>query len=292
MSNYTVEKLCEDGPQYAMAMLINCIKSGEPFVTYKAIKNELEYQWKIDNIFPTQMGNVAGSLMDKILNIEPNAPLINVLITRASGVPGVGAGGYLAHRYNNPRLRKWDNISFNKKKEIIERERNKIFHYQKWDEINEKLFGSEAFRKLRKTSGVEYDFESPSHFGGCAESDEHKKLKEWISENPQSIGLRKSFGYGEVESRLLSGDEIDVLFNDGNSYRTVEVKSIRSNDEDFKRGLYQCVKYREVKKAEHAPYNIDIDCILVTERDLPPELSERAKVLNVKHKKVTINKSA
>ena len=88
---------------------------------------------------------------------------------------------------------------------------------------------------------------------------------------------------------MLSGDEIDVLFSDGNSFRTVEVKSKRSNDADLKRGIYQCVKYREIKIAEHAPYDVDVQSILVTERELTPELKERAKLLNVKFKCVSVN---
>ncbi|HGY9581435.1 hypothetical protein [Vibrio harveyi] len=44
MVSYTVEQLRDDGPQYAMALLLNALESGEPFVTYGAIKRELENQ--------------------------------------------------------------------------------------------------------------------------------------------------------------------------------------------------------------------------------------------------------
>ena len=289
MPAYTVEQLRNDGPQYAMAMLIRCIKSGEPFVTYGAVKYELEYQLKIQNIFPIKIGAVAEALMDKILEIEPKSPLINVLITKPTGIPGDGAGGYLAERYNEPELRNWDDILSNKQEEIIEREREKIFKYQKWEKINQELFGEFANNRLRTILGTEYDYAEPAQHGGPAESDEHKRLKNWVASNPHKIGIRKSFGSGKMESRLLSGDEIDVLFSDGNSFRVVEVKSCRSNDEDFKRGIYQCVKYREVKKAEHAPYKIDVQPILVVERKLNPELKERAKLLGVKWKQVSVN---
>ncbi|MDH5413422.1 MAG: hypothetical protein OEW87_04735 [Flavobacteriaceae bacterium] len=289
MSTYTIEQICEDGPQYAMAMLIECIKSGEPFVTYGAIASELEYQLKINKIFSTHMGYVAGTLMDSILEIDPKAPLINVLITRPTGIPGVGAGGYLAKRYKSPKLLKWDKVPLSKKKEIIERERKKVFKYKKWEEIYKELFGGSSV-KLRTETGTEYDFSTSSNYGGAAESDEHKKLKEWVSLNPHKIGVSKTFGVGITESRLLSGDEVDVVFSDGNSFKVIEVKSCRSNNEDFKRGVYQCVKYREVKKAEHAPYDIDVQSILVTERELNPELQERAKLLGIKWKMVSVNK--
>lgn len=111
MGTYTIQQLCEEGPQYAMAMLLRAMDAGEPFVTYGAIRSELEYQLNIPQIFSTQIGYVAGTLMDQILAIDEDAPLINVMIARANGIPGVGAGGYLAERYGNPKLKKWDNIS-------------------------------------------------------------------------------------------------------------------------------------------------------------------------------------
>ncbi len=292
MSTYTVEQLCEEGTQYAMAMLLRCIESGEPFITYGAVKSELEYQLDIATIFPTQIGSVAGTLMDEILELYPKAPLINVLITRPNGIPGVGVGGYLANRYNNSRLSNWDNVKLEKKKEIVNSERQKIFNYDKWHEINETLFGLSAKDNIRKPVEPEDDLDSSNGFGGESESEEHLKLKEWVASNPDNIGVRQTFGNGQVESRLLSGDEIDVLFSDGNSFKVVEVKSCRSNDEDFKRGIYQCVKYQAVKIAEHLPYEVDVQPILVTERELPPELKERAKVLGIKLRTVIVNKKA
>lgn len=291
MSTYSIEQLCKDGPQFAMAMLIECINVGEPFVTYGDICAELEHQLNIKKIFPIQIGHVAGTLMNRILELDPKAPLINVLITRPNGIPGKGAGGYLAERYNNKRLHKWDNVSSKKKKEIIERERKGIFNYSGWRDINKELFGKTTKVRLRKKAGTEYDYSgSNGNHGGSAESQEHKKLKQWVAKNPQKIGIRKSFSSSTLESRLLSGDVVDVLFSSGSAFKTVEVKSCRSNDEDFRRGIYQCVKYREIKKAEHLPYEIDVQSILITERELSPELKERAKLLNVKWKRVSVNK--
>ena len=147
MPTYTLEQLSDDGPQFAMAMLIECINIGEPFVTYGDIRTELEHQLNIDKIFPAQIGYVLGALMDRILEIDPKAPLINVLITRRNGIPGVGVGKYLAKRYNNKKLRNWKNVSSNKKKEIIERERKKIFNYSGWRDLNKKLYRPENKRQ-------------------------------------------------------------------------------------------------------------------------------------------------
>lgn len=111
MSSYTFEELGEKGPPVAMAMLLDCLKGGEPFVTYGAIREELEYQLNIKTIFSTHIGHVAGTLMNKILKVDERAPLINALITRPNGKPGVGVGNYFANRYKNNAYRKWDKIS-------------------------------------------------------------------------------------------------------------------------------------------------------------------------------------
>ena len=111
-----------------------------------------------------------------------------------------------------------------------------------------------------------------------------------MAAHPHKIGLRKSFGKGEPESRLLSGDSVDVLFTDDNDFAAVEVKSCRSNDEDFRRGIYQCVKYRKVKEAEQLPNKVRVQTVLVTERELNFELKTRARLLKVRFKCVSVNK--
>jgi len=288
MPAYTVEELRKNGPPFAMAMLLKSINHGESFVTYGDIRRELEYQLNIQKIFPTQIGEVAGSLMDQILTVDPDAPLINVLITRGSGIPGKGVGGYLARRYRSPRLKKWDKILKKEKLQIVDRERKEIFLYEKWDSINQKLFGEGAASNLREQQAEETDYTSTGH-GGPAESEEHKKLKAWVSADPSRIGLSKRYGVGVPEYHLMSGDEVDVMFMSQNKFRAVEVKSIRSNNDDLKRGIYQCVKYREVKAAEIAPYTSDVEAILVVERELPSELKERAAMLGIKYKCVSVN---
>lgn len=289
--SYTLDQLRQDAPQYAMAMLIRCIERGESFVTYGAIAEEIEHQLGTGKIFSTHIGHVAGSLMNRILEVRPHAPLINVLITRANGIPGSGVSGYLADRYPREQLRDWDNVSKRRKLSVVQREREMIFSYEDWRNINQELFGNYAIEHIREPQGNEYDYAHGGH-GGEAESEEHRALKMWVSQDSRRIGLRQDFGHGDTEVRLQSGDEVDVVFSRGNAFRMIEVKSRRSNDEDFKRGIYQCVKYREVKKAEHAPYDIDVQAILVTERELNQELQERARLLGVQFRHVNIEGAA
>lgn len=271
-----------------MAMLLRSFVEGEQFVTYGAIRSEPEHQLGIAKIFSPQIGHVAGSLMDKILEVDPNAPLINVLITRGNGVPGKGAGHYLATRYRDPKLKRWDSVPTQEKIRLVERERKAVLGYRNWDAIFGKLFDPSIREKIRDAPTNESDYFGKPR-GGEAESEEHKRLKRWVAEDPTRIGLSAEFGEGVPECWLESGDKVDVMFSSLNTFRAIEVKSIRSSDEDLKRGIYQCLKYREVKRAEVKPYEADVDAILVTERPLPSELSERAKLLKIKCKCVTVN---
>ena len=51
----------------------------------------------------------------QILEVDPKAPLINALITRPTGLPGVGVGNYFANKYKVEGYRKWSNVSAKKK---------------------------------------------------------------------------------------------------------------------------------------------------------------------------------
>lgn len=287
MSTYTLDDLRTEGAPIAMAMLLACLRRGEPFVTYGQIRAALEDRLGVDTIFPTQIGHVAGALMDMILARDPDAPLINVLITRANGIPGKGAGDYLATRYQRPGLRDWDVIPDLDKLRIVDQERQLIQRYGRWQEISQELFGTDAPWPAPPPDEADYPSQGR---GGEAESDEHKALKAWVAADPTRIGLSKTFGLGDTEFRLLSGDEVDVMFSREMVFRAVEVKSIRSGYEDLKRGIYQCIKYRAVKIAEMQPYDADVEAILVTERELPPDLMERARVLGVSYKCVAVNR--
>ena len=288
--SHTIKQIIATGAPIALRMLIEAIHKGEPFVTYGDIAAEIHAKLGGKEIFPTQIGKVAGSMMDRILALDPKAPLINAMITRPDGLPGVGISGYLAKRYRQPWLKKWETVSKLQKLKIVERERKKVRLYTGWEKLEKKLFGSPASIKRLNQTSKEKDGNSPDGRGGEPESVEHKKLKEWVRKNPQKIGLPKSFGKGHAEFKLESADIVDVMFTDGAQFAVVEVKSCRSGDGDLKRGIYQCVKYRAVKKAQEQPVKTSVRAILVTERDLPPKLKERACLLRVKTKKVSINK--
>ena len=289
--SHPIPEIIDTGAPIALRMLIEAIHKGEPFVIYGDIKAEIQAKLGGKKIFPTRIGAVADSMMDKILKCDSNAPLINALITRPDGLPGEGISCYLAKRYRDPKLKKWKTVNKSQKLKIVERERKKVRLYTDWEKLEKKLFGSPASIKRLNQISKGKDGNSPDgRRGGAPESVEHKKLKEWVRKNPQKIGLSKSFDQGRAEVELESADIVDVMFTGGAQFAVVEVKSCRSGDGDLKRGIYQCVKYRAVKEAQEQPVKTSVRAILVTERDLPNKLKTRARLLRVETKKVSINK--
>lgn len=107
-------------------------------------------------------------------------------------------------------------------------------------------------------------------YKGCGEGSEHKALKEYVRMHPELVGAAPN-EIGTAEFKLASGDILDVYFKQ--SKIAVEVKSRISNDDDVKRGLFQCVKYKAVLDAEDkvAGREPERKVVLVLERRMADE---------------------
>lgn len=291
MSTYTVDRLARRGARYALALLLQHIRDGdEPFVTYGAIARLLEMKLRIPRVFPTHIGSVAGTMMDLLLDEDPDAPLINALVTRPNGIPGKGFGGYYNSRIRRDGERTWDKLPLRRKLKVVAEVRAEVRRYPNWSALYAELFGAAPpkapkAKRYKERDGKPAETDRPF---GKGESPEHKRLKDWAVENLVALGLAKGFE-GTPEKGLLSGDRIDVLFTDGASFVAVEVKSILSTDDDLRRGVYQCVKYRAVVEAQERPVAVSVRTMLLTERDLPDDLKTRARELDVLLKVHAIN---
>jgi hypothetical protein len=226
------------------------------------------------------VGHVAGSLMDRILEVAPNAPPINTLVVKAAGLPGTGADFYI-ERYLHQGFRK---LSDEQKHVILERLYESVWSFNEWRAIGKKVFGA-AFVAPPVVDGERDGKARRLGWGGPPESSEHKRLKEYVAKHPSVFGAPKECKEGVVEWRLLSADEIDVWFMSIKEQVAVEVKSRRSNMSDIERGIFQCVKYRSLLEAqsrvERSPTNPKIRTLLVSEQPLTPKLKRWANKLNV-----------
>jgi hypothetical protein len=135
---------------------------------------------------------------------------------------------------------------------------------------------------------VSDDPDARSRSGGWAggESAAHKALKEHVLKNPRLVGADAAW-QAWAEYPLLSGDQIDVFFKGEHEWVGVEVKSSTSegNFEDYRRGLFQAIKYKAVLCAQARmvrPENPPtVRVYLVLEGKLPFELRETMRTLEV-----------
>lgn len=120
-------------------------------------------------------------------------------------------------------------------------------------------------------------------YGG--EGEEHKILKEYICQHPESINY-KDVDFAETEHILPSGDRLDVYFelSDG-THVALEVKPSISPDQDIAHGVFQCVKYYAVMDAlrniECKDYEIKV--LLVTAGNFSSQNKELAEELDVEY---------
>ena len=210
----------------------------------------------------TRIGTVVGELMHRIDDAKPGAPLINVLVVgQNDGLPGSGAGGFMADHFNVEKLGEedaktnypdlWREYSVKAADEVHE------VDAAYWRKIYRKVFGAalsdeqiEDERRNRKQGSEEDGLPSGTRrYGKGGESEEHRSLRLWTMKHPSKVDPRFSGALAETEFDLLSGDRVDVMLRHKSKWIALEVKSRRSNEADYQRGVYQCVKYRAVLEA-------------------------------------------
>ena len=112
----------------------------------------------------------------------------------------------------------------------------------------------------------------PGQWGGCqgGEGIHHKRLKEFILENPHRLGISDQRVMSKrTEQELLSGDSIDVFFATESVSYAVEVKSAQQ---------------------ESNPDDGSIVAKLVVEREPPRDLVDLGLRLKVKIHIVQVNR--
>lgn len=263
-------------------------------LTYGEAKTRLQKELRIEGeIFSTHMGGPAGRLMDEIHAVDPTAPLLNVILVRqGDGMPGKGAGSFMATRFSNPTLSK-DGVREKKPKlwrRSFERAANEVFAYPNWPELFQQAYGKPfAPSEQSAYSADALSTERGLGFGRGGEGPKHKKLREWVLENPAAVCRWAKPCRAETEVVLKSADRVDVVYYGQDHTTAVEVKSISSNDLDLERGIFQCIKYQAVMKAMDPRRYFAVRSVLVAERKLPAHLAQLAKRHGVTFKKVQVN---
>ena len=191
----------------------------------------------------SQIGDELGEIKDILVELSQKTnktiPPLNALAQQKStGLPADGFD-YVIPEYSK--------LSAASKAGEVKRI-NLEAHQYDWDWVLKaldlepaKIFTDEEVKELKKKTYVGY---------GKGEGPEHKAIKEYIAEHPESIGIKKKVVFKETEHGLPSGDQLDVYFEFRNGNRmAIEVKPSTSPKEDITRGIFQCVKYQAVMDA-------------------------------------------
>lgn len=256
-------------------------------LTYREIKNRLQRECDFSTIFTVNIGKVAGAVQDRILERDPEAPLLNVLVVRQDKrEPGDGARPYLAKRFSSiRRLKKKDSRTRYPDLWtcVVNDAAKEVYSYRNWERLYKDIY-KRAFRKPDPFSAEGKEKDGLLR-GRGGEGKNHKALRLWVKKNPEGIARSFSGVRSETEVELLSGDRVDIVLYDERKTVAVEVKSNISNEADLYRGIYQCVKYRAVLCAQDD--RLPVESWLVTETGLDGDLKALARKLGIKHKVVS-----
>ena len=219
-------------------ILIRWAKQGLTNMTYKNIIIELGM--KVFSGIGKQLGYV-DDVIKKFIEVtgEKDIPTLNALVkNQITGLPSTG----FSYVYTT-----YDDMSDEEKHIFVDGLNKKAIEYPNWDWV---LSSLELKPSTINTTASEQAIRSGKYYGSGGEGEAHKKLKEFICENPDIIGI-KNVVTRDMEHILLSGDRLDVYFEqkDGSKI-AIEIKPSTSPEADIMRGLFQCVKYKSILDAE------------------------------------------
>jgi hypothetical protein len=173
-----------------------------------------------------------------------------------------------------------------RKEAAVEVEYGRILDFgSRWKEVLRQL-GIEPLEPVIKEPGTPGSGKGSSGWGG-GESEAHKALKRYVAEHPELFGVAPGAKSTE-EYPLHSRDVIDVFFETADEWVGIEVKSrVSDGDElDYRRGVYQAVKYRCLleaqAKVEQPGKPISVKVYLVLERFMPETFKDLPGQLDVR----------
>lgn len=189
------------------------------------------------------LGSIGTTLTEVSAQLgERIPPLQSIVVNSGTGLPGHGFDQFLLEWFDVGAVTKELRPVF------LRGLHKKVFGYRGWGRVLKRLdleIGDAApiddidLGPVKRISGR-----------GGGESPEHKALKLYLADRPRLFGLPERTTLAETEHVLPSGDKIDILFTTGRKRVAVEAKSLRSAEDDLLRGVFQCIKYEAVMRAE------------------------------------------
>ncbi|EKO34187.1 hypothetical protein [Leptospira santarosai] len=261
-----------------LAFLVDRLKNfsgGEKTVYYSDLANSISYpEPRQGSAFGNNIGNSLGAMGHffdniKIDNWNDRIPLIQTLVVlKSDGLPSSGLKEF---------EKEYPYLSKEKQKDFVQKEYEKIFEFgDRWNSVLSSL-GIQPFLNITKQNDSIGNFFNP--FGSDG-SPEHQALCEYIKRTPSLVNLPID-SVGIREYPLKSGDKVDVVFETKEMITAVEIKSIRSDENDLERGLFQCIKYHATLVAEEKVNGKrrKVKCYLVIQGPAPKEIHKKNSIL-------------
>jgi len=251
-------------------------------------------------------GAVGNALLEMGEEFDEEIPPLNALIVAKTGpekgMPSEGCDWYLKKFLD--RKIAFDRLSIEDKRAIVDEVHDAIFSYRRWDDVQNyfrdvkrrypelapfdgrflSIKTESKARPRRVAKSVPWDFTPSPGFQDPKEpeSSEHRALKLYVAAHPEVIGLPKG-AKSEVEKTLGSGDRADVFFSIGDKFVIAEIKSEISPEDDIRKGVFQCVKYRAVVRAHQKLKRVvpNGEAILVVGKKMSAEAKRLAQDLSV-----------
>lgn len=245
-------KLFQQRAVRALPILVRQAKAEEP-ISYSNLAAELE----MPN--PRNLNVVLGAVAGALRNVsriwkKPIPPLNFLVVNQHTGIPGESVVGL-----SSSEAKAFRTGSRAHKRRIVVMMLHEVYSFPDWDTVL-MHFGLQPARIQTLPDPIVPSL--PDALGqGAGEGEDHRRLKEFVSRNPHLIGL-KGFPIGLIEHIFPSADAVDILFASDPQRVGVEVKDIKSDESDIRRGLYQCVKYRALMEA----------CLKIEQKQIPVEV--------------------
>lgn len=216
-------------------ILIRWAKNGLKKQTYGDMFRELGVE-HYSNV-GTALGYIEDVMEELRKETGENIPTLNTLCkNKSSMLPSYGFK-YVVDDYNS--------LKPLAKKALADGYDANACDYDKWDWVLDQL----GLKPAPPFSEMELQKIAQHFYGSGGEGEEHKAIKDFVSQHPESVGI-KGVSKTKTEYPLPSGDRLDVYFELCNSDRVaIEVKPSISPDDDITRGIFQCVKYTAVMDA-------------------------------------------
>lgn len=274
----------------ALPILVHRAKTRRT-ITYGELGEEIyrrfgEVPTKRKTLYGQPVGAIGLAIEDLAKATGEQIPPLNALVVNATTqLPGDGVNQFVEH-FLGKSLR--NKLSNQDRRDLMRYTMERVWDYSRWDWVAANL-GAEPLQVADLGESGPLDLppiERP--MGG--ESKEHKALKHWVCQHPEIFSEYGTFGPGEPEHCLRSGDSLDAYFHAGTASLAVEVKASQAREAELVRGVFQVVKYRAVLKAEQIAIGKvpNAQAILVTTQPLPKIARQLAERLMVEHRIVDL----